>query len=132
MVTVNYVLESIGEVSVRTQSGRDKDIPLLHAIRSYRSFMKKEELTEECRCLKHEIEQLADEARRWKQVFSEMDTVWYVFRHFPVVKDFILELGRRIKCFIGEMGLEDIKELFTETVMGIKKPEKEHHKSRTR
>ena len=132
MVTVNYVLESIGEVSVRTQSGRDKDIPLLHAIRSYRSFMKKEELTEECRCLKHEIEQLADEARRWKQVFSEMDTVWYVFRHFPVVKDFILELGRRIKCFIGEMSLEDIKELFTETVMGIKKPEKEHHKSRTR
>ena len=132
MVTVNYVLDYIGEVSVRTQSGQDKDIPLLDAIKSYRSFMKKEELTEQCRSLKQEIEKLDDEAKRRRQVLSEMDTVWNVFRHFPAVKDFILELGRRIKWFIGEMSLEDLKELFNETVMGIKKPEKDYHKGRTR
>ena len=131
-VTVNYILDSIGEVSVRTQTGQYKDIPLLDAIRSFRSFMKKEELTEECRSLKQEIEQLDDEAKRRKHVFSEMDTDWNVFRHFPAVKDFILELGRRIKWFVGEMSLEDIKEIFTETVMGIKKSEKDYHKTRTR
>jgi len=89
-------------------------------------------MKEERSSLKQEIEDLKDEAKRRKQVFSEMDTVWNVFRHFPKIKDFVFELGRRIKWFVGEMTPDDIKEVFNETVMGIKNPEREHQKSRIR
>lgn len=132
MVTVKYTIDFMDEVHLQTDSGHSKVVSSLAATRAYNSFVKKEEMKEERSSLKQEIEDLKDEAKRRKQVFSEMDTVWNVFRHFPKIKDFVFELGRRIKWFVGEMTPDDIKEVFNETVMGIKKPEREHQKSRIR
>ena len=132
MAVVEFIYDYSRKVSFRTESGHNKELPTLDAIRAYRSYMMKEELNEECCSLKEEIADLKEEYKNRKQVLSEMDTVWNVFRHFPSVKDFIMKLGHMIKYYVSEVSLEDVKEAFRETVLGIKKQSLEHVRSRGR
>lgn len=54
---------------------------------------------------------------------SEVNLVWNVFDHFPRIKDFIFEIGKRLDEWIP-VRLRDVIEIFKETVIGMRDPER--------
>ena len=126
IMTVSFILEYSREVHFRTDSGRIKEMPLLDAVKAFSAFQKKQELTKEYSSLEQKIGDLKKEYEKTEQAFSEIKTVLNVFNHFPGVRDFVLELGHRIKCSIDRLNLEDVRDIFKEKVLGIKKQEPKH------
>ena len=132
MVTVDCIYTYSGEVSIRTGSGRTKDVPYLDAVRAYRAFCQKEELNEECSRLQEQIGSLRDEWEKRNRVLTEMNTVWNVFRHFPAIKEFVMEIGELLKRSVHKVQLADVVEAFREKVLGIREPQQERTVSRVR
>ena len=132
MASVRQIIPSRRMVTFAASSGRVKELPYLDAVRAFNNYMKKEELTEERNALKQQIADLKEEYKNRSQVLSDMSTVWNVFRHFPVIKDFILEVGRMIRRSYNGVSMEDVKEIFSKTVLGVRKEEQYRTKGRSR
>ena len=132
MATVSLIREYSGVVSFWTKSRQLKELPLLDAIRAYNAFHKKQELSEECCLLEQQITDLKADYEKSRQALSEINTIRNVFRHFPEVKDFVLEIGRKLKFSVHYPSLEDIKEAFREKVLGITNQRPEHERPRGR
>ena len=132
MITVDYVYSYSRSVSCKTDTGQKKEVPLLDAIRAYNNFWRKEKLTEECSSLQHRIDGLKAEWAKRTQMVSEVDTVWNVFRHFPAIKEFIFEVGRLLKRPFDRVQLPEVVEVFKEKVLGMKAPEHERIRGRSR
>ena len=88
-----------------------------------------ESQTEESKALSQEIKDLKKERNAVAGVNAEIFMVWDVFDHFPMIKDFIFEIGRRLKNFIP-VPLHDVVDLFKEKVLGQKEQEQVRGRSR--
>jgi len=132
MITVDFIYTYSRTVLCKTDAGQKKEVPLLDAIRAYNTFIRKGELTEECRGLQQRIDSLKAEWARRTLMVSEVDTVWNVFRHFPAIKEFIFEVGRLLKRPFDRVQLAEVVEVFKEKVLGMKGPEHERTRSRSR
>ena len=132
MITVDYVYSYSRTVAYKTDTGQKKEISLLDAIRAYNNFLRKEELTEECSSLQQRIDGLKAEWARRTQMVSEVDTVWNVFSHFPVIKEFIFEVGQLLKRPFGKAQLSEVVDVFREKVLGMNTPEHERTRGRSR
>lgn len=99
---------------------------------AYNNFQRKEELTEECSSLQQRIDGLKAEWARRTQMVSEVDTVWNVFSHFPVIKEFIFEVGQLLKRPFGKAQLSEVVDVFREKVLGMNTPEHERTRGRSR
>ena len=88
-----------------------------------------ESQTEESKALSQEIKDLKEKRNAVAGVNSEIFMVWNVFDHFPMIKDFIFEIGKRLKDFIP-VPLHDVVDLFKEKVLGQKEQEQVRGRSR--
>ena len=131
MATVDYIYEFDRTVLIRTRSG-GREIPTLDAIRAYNTFLKKKELTDECRELEEQIDDLKRDWARRTEVISKVDVVWSVFRHFPAIEEFVYEVGRLLKRSFQPIQLTDVIDVFKEKVLGIPPQEQERTRSRSR
>ena len=63
------------------------------------------------------MEEISDKRRRLEKDFEECDTARAVFRRFPVIRDFVMEVGKRLRYF-KEFGAKELLILFREKVLG--------------
>ena len=75
-------------------------------------------LSRECEELEHEVEEISDKRRRLEKDFEECDTARTVFSRFPVIRDFVMEVGKRLRYF-KELGPKELLSLFREKVLGL-------------
>ena len=77
---------------------------------------------EESRTLTQEIRDLKEKRKAVAGRNSEIFMVWDVFEEFPMIKNFIFEIGRRLRDYIP-VSIRDVVDLFKEKVLGRKEPE---------
>lgn len=77
---------------------------------------------EESGTLMQEIRDLKEKRKAVAGRNSEIFMVWDVFEEFPMIKNFIFEIGRRLRDYIP-VSLHDVIDLFKEKVLGRKEPE---------
>ena len=144
MMEVDYIYTYSRSVTFRTQAGGRKDLPFLDAVRAYRAFMKKTELSEACislneqiadlneqkTSLKEQIRDLKGELANRKLMLSEINMVWDVFDQFPSVKEFVYEVGQKLRRSFSKVQLPDVVEVFKEKVLGEEAPERSRGRSR--
>ena len=80
-------------------------------------------LANESASLHQQISELKQLRKSMRMMDSEVNLVWNVFDHFPRIKDFIFEIGKRLDEWIP-FRLRDVIEIFKETVIGMRDPER--------
>ena len=63
------------------------------------------------------------------QISYTFHMVWDVFDQFPMIKEFIFQVGRWLRDYIP-VSIQDVAELFREKVLGHKNPERTHDRVR--
>ena len=84
---------------------------------------------EESRTLTQEIRDLKEKRKAVAGRNSEIFMVWDVFDQFPMIKEFIFQVGRWLRDYIP-VSIQDVAELFREKVLGHKNPERTHDRVR--
>lgn len=83
----------------------------------------------ESKALTQEIRDLKEKRKAVIGVNSEIFMVWDVFDQFPMIKEFIFQVGRWLRDYIP-VSIQDVAELFREKVLGHKNPERTHDRVR--
>ena len=105
------------KVEYRDETGRRQSAPRIELAGAYLDYQKRLQLSKEREALEQEVAEIADKRRRLDKDFEECDTARAVFRRFPVIRDFVMEVGKRLRYF-KEFGAKELLTLFREKVLG--------------
>ena len=115
IVGVDYFDEK--KVEYRDETGHRQSAPRIELVSAYLDYQKRLQLSRERDELEQEVEEISDKRRRLEKDFEECDTARAVFRRFPVIRDFVMEVGKRLRYF-KEFGAKELLTLFREKVLG--------------
>lgn len=105
------------KVEYRDETGRHQSAPRIELVGAYLDYHKRLQLSREREELEQEVKEISDKRRRLEKDFEECDTARTVFRRFPVIRDFVMEVGKRLRYFT-EYGPKELLALFREKVLG--------------
>ena len=105
------------KVEYRDETGHRQTAPRIELVGAYLDYHKRIQLSREREELEQEVEEIADKRRRLEKDFEECDIARTVFRRFPVIRDFVMEIGERLRYFT-EFGPKELLSLFREKVFG--------------
>ena len=106
------------KVEYRDETGHRQSALRVELVNAYLDYHRRLQLSREREELELEVEEITDKRRRLEKDFKECDTARIVFRRFPVIRDFVMEIGQRLRYF-KELGPKELLSLFREKVLGL-------------
>ena len=106
------------KVEYRDETGHRQSASRIELVGAYMDYHKRLQLSREREELEQEVEEISDKRISLEKDFEECDTARTVFRRFPVIRDFVMEVGKRLRYF-KELGPKELLSLFREKVLGL-------------